>query len=42
VIRPSSSCGSCHRRDDVHDGEFGDDCAECHTTSSFRDLGVLR
>jgi hypothetical protein len=42
VVRPPSSCGSCHRSDDVHDGEFGDDCAECHTTASFRDLGVLR
>jgi hypothetical protein len=42
VLRPSSSCGSCHRRDDVHDGEFGADCGACHTTSSFRDVGVLR
>lgn len=42
VVRPSSTCGSCHRRDDVHDGEFGGDCAQCHTTTSFRDVGVLR
>jgi hypothetical protein len=29
---------SCHRNDDAHDGEFGRDCAQCHTTESFRDL----
>ena len=32
-------CGSCHRSDDIHDGEFGRDCEQCHTTESF---GVLR
>jgi hypothetical protein len=42
VPRLSRACGSCHRSDDVHDGEFGADCAQCHTTRSFRDLGVLR
>jgi hypothetical protein len=28
-------CGACHRRDDIHRGEFGDDCARCHTTEDF-------
>jgi hypothetical protein len=34
IVVPSA-CGSCHRADDVHDGEFGEDCAACHTTESF-------
>lgn len=29
------SCNGCHRRDDVHRGEFGQDCGRCHTTDSF-------
>lgn len=39
AISLATTCGSCHRRDDVHDGEFGPDCEQCHTTESF---GVLR
>lgn len=31
----ATDCGSCHRGDDVHHGEFGQDCARCHTTTSF-------
>lgn len=38
----STSCGSCHRRDDVHDGEFGEECERCHTTQSFKALKVLQ
>jgi hypothetical protein len=38
----STTCGSCHRGDDVHRGEFGSDCAQCHTTESFRDLRELQ
>jgi hypothetical protein len=36
------TCISCHRSDDVHRGQFGDDCAECHTTESFDVLRTLR
>lgn len=35
-------CSSCHRADDVHRGEFGDDCDECHTTTSFEGLRALQ
>ncbi len=28
-------CISCHRVDDVHAGEFGNDCGRCHNTSTF-------
>jgi hypothetical protein len=28
-------CGGCHRADDVHRGEFGQNCERCHTTESF-------
>jgi hypothetical protein len=42
VIRLAGACASCHRSDDVHNGEFGTDCAECHTTRSFRDSRVLQ
>jgi hypothetical protein len=42
AITLAGTCGSCHRRDDVHRGEFGDDCAQCHTTTSFRDLRELQ
>lgn len=31
-------CVTCHRRNDVHHGGFGEDCERCHVTSSFRDI----
>jgi hypothetical protein len=42
AIELSTSCAGCHRSDDVHRGEFGDDCATCHRTSSFSDLKALQ
>ncbi len=30
-----TTCVGCHRADDDHRGEFGDDCAACHTTASW-------
>ncbi len=38
----SSVCGSCHHKDDIHDGRFGFFCERCHTTESFRDLRMLQ
>jgi hypothetical protein len=38
VIRLPQTCGGCHRKDDVHDGEFGERCEQCHGTESFRAL----
>ncbi|MBR0550999.1 cytochrome C [Stakelama marina] len=31
-----STCYSCHRADDVHHGEFGQRCGDCHTTRAFK------
>ena len=28
-------CIDCHRRDDVHDGNFGGECSKCHNEKSF-------
>ncbi len=28
-------CGACHAKDDEHNGAFGSNCAQCHTTSSW-------
>ncbi len=33
--RTPSTCIACHRNDDVHNGQFGRDCARCHSTRSF-------
>ena len=34
----NKDCYSCHREDDVHQGEFGVECQRCHTESSFESL----
>jgi len=31
-----SSCISCHRNEDVHDGQFGARCEQCHVTDSWK------
>ena len=31
-------CGSCHRHEDIHNGEFGERCDRCHGTNNFFDL----
>lgn len=36
---PPDDCNSCHRSDDIHAGEFGSACEQCHVTSSF---GVIQ
>jgi len=36
--RQGDRCIDCHRRDDVHRGNFGGDCQRCHLTSSFRQI----
>jgi hypothetical protein len=40
-INLSTTCGSCHREDDVHRGSFGPGCDRCHVTERF-DLIQLR
>ncbi len=32
----SSSCISCHQSEDVHDGQFGVRCEQCHLTESWK------
>ncbi len=34
----SSSCFSCHAKDDIHEAGFGRQCQLCHVTSSFKTL----
>jgi hypothetical protein len=28
-------CSSCHAKDDAHNGAFGTDCSQCHTTAAW-------
>ncbi len=32
------TCIRCHASDDAHNGAFGNNCKQCHTTESFREL----
>ena len=41
-VSQSKQCNGCHRADDIHRGQFGSDCARCHTTESFRDVQIKR
>lgn len=34
----SSSCGSCHDKDDVHNGDFGPQCDRCHEGNTWKGL----
>ena len=34
----SSTCVSCHAKDDVHDGSYGKACQQCHVSSSWRTI----
>ncbi|MBU1426904.1 MAG: cytochrome C [Gammaproteobacteria bacterium] len=35
VLAPTA-CGSCHDRDDVHNGSFGDRCERCHDGNDWK------
>jgi hypothetical protein len=35
----SQSCASCHAEPIVHKGKFGTDCAQCHTTATWKQTG---
>ena len=41
MVKLATTCGSCHRNDDIHHGEFGQQCERCHVTDSFRALRGL-
>jgi hypothetical protein len=35
-VRLPTDCGSCHREDDIHLGQYGAQCQRCHTTITFK------
>ncbi len=37
-----TQCIACHRRNDIHRGGFGEDCAKCHVTDSFSQILMNR
>lgn len=39
----TTACGSCHERDDVHHGSFGDRCERCHDGDDWKKvkMGVV-
>ncbi len=37
-LKPSMRCVSCHQQDDVHRGDFGPDCQQCHGSEEFDDI----
>lgn len=39
-VKLQASCGTCHKKDDVHKGQLGVDCQNCHNESGFK-IGVL-
>ncbi|MEQ1522504.1 MAG: cytochrome c3 family protein, partial [Aestuariivirga sp.] len=34
-------CLDCHKTDEPHRGELGDDCAKCHTSENWRTLATI-
>jgi hypothetical protein len=36
TVKLGKDCASCHADDDVHLGQYGRQCARCHSTVSFR------
>ncbi|MFQ5622575.1 MAG: cytochrome c3 family protein [Paracoccaceae bacterium] len=41
-LRIPRACVSCHARDDVHRGQFGRRCSNCHITRNFRNVRLRR
>ncbi len=37
-LHPEQRCNSCHQQDDIHHGDFGPDCQQCHSTETFDDV----
>ena len=35
-LSPTSTCLTCHERDDIHKGDLGKKCEECHTESTWK------
>jgi len=41
-INKSSTCGACHLQDDIHRGEFGKHCDQCHNSDRFDQIQLMR
>lgn len=39
-LEASKDCISCHRRDDIHNNQFGRQCGECHDTKDFKTVNI--
>jgi cytochrome c7-like protein len=39
-VKLARDCASCHVKDDVHLGQFGRQCQQCHSTNSFRQVRI--
>ena len=37
-VKSSSSCVSCHKKDDKHEGSFGQQCDRCHETTLWKTI----
>lgn len=37
-VEKSSTCATCHFKDDIHRGGFGKNCEQCHNSRKFSDL----
>ncbi len=37
-LKPEMRCIACHQQDDIHRGDFGPDCQQCHGTEVFDDV----
>jgi hypothetical protein len=37
-VKSSSSCVSCHKKDDKHDGSFGPQCDRCHESTLWKTI----
>jgi uncharacterized paraquat-inducible protein A len=40
-VKLPEDCASCHRKDDIHLGQYGAQCQRCHTTLSFQGARIL-
>jgi len=39
-VLASTACGSCHDKDDVHNGNFGDRCERCHEGNDWKQIKI--
>ncbi len=35
-----TDCAACHLKDDVHQGDFGQDCGQCHTPVDWQEASI--